>query len=64
MKLRLGIMKGAYERLLVKPNCSGRLILLEMPAVPWDDPTKNSSSNGLECSQSEPRVLQRAELEM
>ena len=56
-------MKGAYERLLMKPNCSGIPILLEMP-VPWDDPTKNSSSNGVEWSQPELRVLQSTELEM
>ena len=54
-------MKGASERLLVKPNCGGRPMLLEIP-VPWDDPIKDSSSNGVEWSQ--PRVLQRTELEM
>ena len=62
-KLRLGTMKGAYGRLLVKPNCVGRPMIWEMP-VPRDDLTKNSSSNGVEWRQPEPRVLQRAGMEM
>ena len=33
-KLKLGTVKGAYERLSVKPNFSGSV--LEMP-VSWDD---------------------------
>jgi hypothetical protein len=34
-ELRLGTMKKAYKRSLVKPSCSGRPSVLEM-LVPWD----------------------------
>jgi hypothetical protein len=53
-------MKRAYERLLVKPSCSGR------PKCIGDVQyhgmiTRNSSGSGMD--QPELRVLQRAELE-
>jgi hypothetical protein len=41
-KLRLGTMKGAYERLLVKPGCIRR------PQYIRDAKGKNSSSSGVE----------------
>jgi hypothetical protein len=58
-------MKRAYERLLVKPSCSGRL----QPTVDHDGMSPNNSgSSGVDkpehrVQQSiELRVLQRAEL--
>ena len=52
-------MKRAYERLLMKPSCSRRPSVLEMP-VPWDNHRKSSSSG---VDQPELGVLLKAELE-
>jgi hypothetical protein len=57
----LGTMKRAYERPLVKPSCSEK---------PWhvgdastmEYPPRTTAS--MEWSQTDPGVLQRAELEM
>ena len=55
-KLRLGTMKTAYKRLLVNLSCSGRLQWIrDASSMGWSPRTS--------CSQAEPKVLQRAELE-
>jgi hypothetical protein len=60
-ELRLGTMKRAYERLLVKPGCSERPQQIgDASTIGWSPRT----AVAVEWSQPEPRVLQRAELEM
>jgi len=57
--LRLGAIKGAYERLLMKPGCS------EKPQHARDASTMGSppGTAAVEWSQPESRGLQRAALE-
>ena len=58
--MRLGTMKIAYERLLVKPSCNGRLQQIrDASTIGW--PPKTAAAVG--WSQPVPRVLQMAELE-
>jgi hypothetical protein len=60
-KLRLGTIEGTYEGLLVKLNCSGRpQHIRDASTMGW--PLRRMAL--VEWNQTEPRVLQRAELEM
>jgi hypothetical protein len=53
-------MKRAYERVLVKPSCSGRPKCTGDASTTYGMITKNSRGSGVD--QHELRVLQRAEL--